>query len=292
MIIDFHTHTFPDKIASRAIDKLSHDAHIIPHRDGTVSSLVTSSKDADVDISVILPVATSPEQVININDSATRINEEYSVDHCANKEPGRLLSFAAIHPDLSEYKNELRRIKELGFKGIKIHPVYQKKDIDDISFLRIINCAAELDLIVVTHAGIDIGFLDETQSSPEKCKHVWDEIGQFKFVLAHMGGWKNWDEAKELFARSGVYIDTAFSTDKMTPLPDGYWKESDLCFLDAQGFTDMVNAFGEDKVLFGTDSPWSGQKESLDFIRALSLSDETKSKIFGKNAAGLLGLTD
>lgn len=281
MIIDFHTHTFPDKIASRAIEKLSNEAHIVTFRDGTVSSLVSSSKEAGVDISVILPVATSPEQVVNINDSAARINEEYS---------GALLSFAAMHPDFGDYKNELRRIKELGFKGIKIHPVYQKKDIDDISFLRIINCAAELDLIVVTHAGIDIGFLDETQSSPAKCKRVWDEIGQFKFVLAHMGGWKNWDEAKELFAGSGVWIDTAFSTDKMEPLPDGYWKESDLYFLDAPGFIDMVNAFGEDRVLFGTDSPWSGQKESLDFIRALDLSDETKAKIFGDNAVKLLGL--
>ena len=280
MIIDFHTHTFPDKIASRAIDKLSHDAHIVPHRDGTVSSLVSSSKEAGVDISVILPVATAPEQVVNINDSAARINEEYS---------GTLLSFAAMHPDFENYKNELRRVKGLGFKGIKIHPVYQKTDVDDISFLRILNCAAELDLIVVTHAGIDIGFLDETQSSPSKCRHVWDEIGAFKFVLAHMGGWKNWEEAKDLFAGSGVWIDTAFSTDKMEPLPDGYWKESDLAFLDPKAFIDMVNAFGEDRVLFGTDSPWSGQKKSLDFIRALDLPDETKAKISGDNAAKLLG---
>ncbi len=281
MIIDFHTHTFPDKIASRAIEKLSHEAHIIPYRDGSVSSLVSSSKEAGVDLSVILPVATSPEQVVNINDSAARINEEYS---------GALLSLASMHPDFENYKNELRRIKELGFKGIKIHPVYQKKDIDDISFLRILNCAAEFGLIVVTHAGIDIGFLDETQSSPAKCKRAWDEIGQFKFVLAHMGGWKNWDEAKELFAGSGVWIDTAFSTDKMKPLPDGYWKESDLYFLDAPGFIDMVNTFGEDRVLFGTDSPWSGQKESLDFIRTLDLPDETKAKIFGDNAVKLLGM--
>ncbi len=292
MIIDVQTHPFPDTIASRAIDKLSRDAHILPHREGTVASLVSSAKEAGVDISVILPVATAPEQVVNINDSAARINEEYFSDHdmSAGSVASRLLSFASMHPDFADYRNELRRVKELGFKGIKIHPVYQKKDIDDISFLRILNCAAELDLIVVTHAGIDIGFLDETQSSPTKCKRAWDEIGQFKFVLAHMGGWKNWDEAKELFAGSGVWIDTAFSTDKMEPLPDGYWKESDLYFLDAPGFIDMVNAFGEDRVLFGTDSPWSGQKESLDFIRALDLSDETKAKIFGDNAVKLLGM--
>ena len=76
----------------------------------------------------------------------------------------------------------------------------------------------------------------------------------------------------------------------MDPLPDGYWKESDLYFLDAPGFIDMVNAFGEDRVLFGTDSPWSGQKESLDFIRALDLPNETKAKIFGDNTVKLLGM--
>ncbi|MCR4617036.1 MAG: amidohydrolase family protein [Lachnospiraceae bacterium] len=278
MIIDFHTHTFPDKIAAKAIDKLSHEAHIVPFRDGTVNSLITTAKAAGVDLSVILPVATSPEQVSHINDSA----------HMINTKESSLLSFACIHPDIEDYKKELHRIKELGFKGIKLHPVYQKTDIDDVKFLRIINLAAELDLIVITHAGLDVGFPGETQSSPEKCKHVVDEIGNFKFVLAHMGGWRNWDRVLSLLADSGVWIDTAFSCGKMHPLTDGYWSESDLDLLSPDKFMDMVKAFGPDKVLFGTDSPWSDQKESLDFIRNLPLSDDDKNLILGENARTLL----
>ncbi len=280
MIIDFHTHTFPDKIAPRAIDKLSHEAHLVPHTDGTASCLAASAKEAGIDLSVILPVATSPEQVVNINDSALRINGEGSA----------LLSFASMHPDFGKYKKELLRIKEHGFKGIKLHPVYQKTDIDDISFLRILSCAAELDLIVVTHAGLDVGFPLEMQSSPQKCKNAWDEVGPFRFVLAHMGGWKNWPEAKELFAGSGVWIDTSFSTDRMDTLTDGYWAEEEKRLLDAEAFLDMVNAFGTDKILFGTDSPWSDQKKSLDFIKSLPLSDTDKNMILGDNALRLLDL--
>ncbi len=281
MVIDFHTHTFPDKIAARAISKLSQEAHLVPHTDGTAWGLASSCGEAGIDLAVILPVATSPEQVVTINDSALKINEEGSA----------LLSFACMHPDFGEYKKELFRIKEHGFKGIKLHPVYQKTDIDDISFLRILNCAAELDLIVVTHAGLDVGFPLEMQSSPDKCKHAWDEIGPFKFVLAHMGGWKNWAEAKELFAGSGVWIDTSFSTDKMDTLTDGYWSEDEKKLLTPDSFMDMINAFGANKVLFGTDSPWSDLRYSLDFINDLPLSPGDKNLILGENAVELLKLS-
>ena len=60
MVIDIHTHTFPDKIASAAIDKLSAAGHIPYFSNGTVSGLKTSMKKAGIDYSVVLPVATNP----------------------------------------------------------------------------------------------------------------------------------------------------------------------------------------------------------------------------------------
>ncbi|MBR1860879.1 MAG: amidohydrolase family protein [Lachnospiraceae bacterium] len=285
MIIDFHTHTFPDKIASKAIDKLSHEAHIIPHRDGTASSLASTSAASGVDLSVILPVATSPGQVERINDTAALLNESQNM-----KEPGALLSFASIHPDYAEPKKEILRIKEHGFKGIKIHPVYQNTDIDDIRFLRIISLAAEQDLIVVTHAGLDIGFPGRLESSPDKCKKVLDEIGSFKFVLAHMGGWKNWEDVKTLLSGYDIWLDSAFSTGEIEPLTDGYWDDKDKSLLSPEGFMEMVQIFGLDRILFGTDSPWSDQKKSMDFIKNLPLSDKEKNMILGENAKNLLSL--
>ena len=280
MIIDIHTHTFPDKMAASVIDKLSHASRTVAFSDGTVDGLISNMNTSGINLSVVLPVATNAHQVEHVNNSSAKLNEIYD-----NK---NIISFACLHPDHESYLQELNRIKSLGFKGIKIHPVYQGTDIDDIKFLRIFERAAELDLIVVTHAGLDIGFPGVMRCSPKMCRHVVDEIGDFKLVLAHMGGWKNWDEVPEYLADTKVYIDTAFSTGFITPRADSQWNPADLAMLNPEQFIEFVNIFGADRILFGTDSPWSSQNESIKFIKQLSINDEDKKKILGGNASRIL----
>ena len=168
MIIDFHTHTFPDKIAGRALTKLSHNSHSKPFTDGTDTGLVRSMKESGIDLSVILPVATDPAQVMGINDSAARREEERLAEG--------LISFGAMHPDYEDWHGELARIRENGMKGIKIHPVYQGADLDDIRLLRIYDRCAELGLSVVIHAGFDIGFPGVDRCSPERSLHALREL--------------------------------------------------------------------------------------------------------------------
>ena len=286
MITDFHTHIFPDRIAAAAIDKLSRAAHIRPFLDASAASLLASMEAAGIGCSVLLPVATTARQVEKLNDSAARLNEQYA-------DPGEgkpcLLSFGAMHPDYVGWHDELSRMKELGLKGFKLHPLYQGKDIDDLSYLRIFERAAALDLIVLTHAGYDIGYPGVVHCSPQMCRHVCDEIGPFKFILAHMGGWRNWDEVPELLSDTGAYIDTAFSTEEFPPLDDGYWDDKSTSMLDAAETVKIIRAFGSDHVLFGTDSPWSDQKQSFDFIKKLPLSQEELDNILCNNAERLLG---
>ena len=193
-----------------------------------------------------------------------------------------------MHPDYENYSKELSRLKELGFKGIKVHPVYQDTDLDDLKYLRIFERAAELDLIVVTHAGLDIGFPGVVRCSPKMSRYVVDEIGDFKFVLAHMGGWKNWDEVPKYLADTKVYIDTAFSTGIITPRADSIWNTKDLEMLNEEEFMRLFEAFGADRILFGTDSPWSLQSDSINYIKRLPISEEDKDKILGGNAVQLV----
>ncbi|MCR5625956.1 MAG: amidohydrolase family protein [Lachnospiraceae bacterium] len=286
MMIDIHTHTFPDKIADRAVDKLSHEAHVINHTNGTVDGLIASMEEADVDLSVVVPVATDPSQVIKINDRAINNNEKYYF----NSTGRRVFSFGAIHPDFADYKAEILRIKESGMKGIKIHPVYQDTDINDIRYLNIIDFAAANDLIVLTHAGLDVGYPGAVRCSPKMCREVIDKIGDFKFILAHMGGWENWDEVPETFADTNAYIDTAFSTEDLEPLSDGYWDGKDISMLGRKDVKAFVKAFGSDRILFGSDSPWTKQSRSIEFLRECGLDKEDLDKILGGNAKKLLGI--
>lgn len=287
MTIDFHTHAFPQRIAASTLQKLSAASHTLPFTDGTESGLRTSMADAGVDMSVVLPVATAPRQVEHINDSSAAICEragETGQSGCAG-----LISFGCMHPDYEGWRGELARIKSLGLKGIKLHPVYQGADFDDIRTLRILDRAGELGLIVVTHAGLDVGFPGVVRCSPEMVRNAVRQVGPVKLVLAHMGGWRCWDKVLELLPELPVYIDTSFSVGRMTPA-DSYYSEDELELLDSGRFMELVRAFGPDRVLFGSDSPWSSQSASLEWLRAQPLAPDELEGILGGNGRKLLGI--
>ena len=88
MVVDFHTHTFPDKIAAQSIAFLSEKGGIRAYRAGTLAALKDSMRQNGVDYSVVLPVATKPQQ-------------EKSINALSKTENGRDGVFFAggIHPD-------------------------------------------------------------------------------------------------------------------------------------------------------------------------------------------------
>lgn len=266
MIIDFHTHIFPDKIAAQTIEKLEHQAQVKVFTDGREDSLTASMEAAGVDMSIILPVVTKPEQFRTINEFAEKLNQKYE-----DKSP-RLLSFGGIHPNSDDYKEKLRFIRDLGLKGIKLHPDYQDTYFDDIKYMRIMDYASELGLISVVHAGIDIGYPNHVRCTPQRILKVMDEVAPRNMVLAHYGSFGMWEEVEKILAGKSVYLDTSYT----------------FGFIDDKLFLKILEKHGEDKILFATDSPWSGQKESLEYLKSLGLNENTLKKILGGNAQNLL----
>lgn len=281
MIIDFHTHVFPDAIAARAVDKLRASSHTRAFTDGTVSGLRASMAKAGIDASVVLPVATSAKQVQHVNDASIQMNERAG-------ETG-VCSFGCMHPDYPDWHDELARIAGAGLKGVKVHPPYQGVDFDDLRYLRVLNRCGELGLIVVTHAGLDVGLPGAEQAAPEKILRAVKAVGPVKLALAHMGGWRCWKRVEDLLTGTGVYLDTSFSLGPMTPGDDGFYPdEESLRRLNEADFLRMIRLFGADHILFGTDSPWDDQAAQLQKIRALPLSEEEIELICGGNAQRLL----
>ena len=280
-IIDFHTHTFPDRVADRALAKLRAGCHTRSFTDGTAAGLRASMDRAGIDLSVVLPVATSAAQVAHINDRAIEA-------HRRAGETG-LDSFGAAHPGDPDWRGELDRLAAAGVRGIKIHPPYQGVDLDDLRYLRVLDRAGELGLLVVTHAGLDVGLPGAEQSTPEKIRRAIDAVGPVKLICAHMGGWKCWEDVCALLAETGVWLDTSFSLGPMTPCGDGYpWRPEALNRLDSEAFCGMIRLFGAARVLFGTDSPWSDQADALARFRALPLTEDEKTAVLGGNAEKLL----
>lgn len=263
MIIDFHTHTFPDKIAAQTIAYLSEKGQVKPYREGTLSALKASMKKAGIDYCVVLPVATSPKQVDSINRLSFECNGKDGVIYAG-----------AIHPDCDNIEEILDRIKENGLFGLKIHPDYQGVYFDDPKYIRILREAAKRDLTVITHAGVDVGYRDDVHCTPDMVLKVLDELQGIidgKLVLAHMGGCDLPDEVMEKLAGKPVYFDTSFVLDRY----------HEKC-------REIIEKHGFDRILFATDSPWSSQKQFIDFVKDYRFSKENEDKIFYKNALKIL----
>lgn len=272
MIIDFHTHIYPDKIADRSIKAVLKGIDFTPASDGTKNGLIKSMKEANVDISVNLPVLTKPTQFDSVVNFALGLNEEF------NKTNRGILSFAGLHPDCDDIKGKVKLLVNSGFKGIKIHPDYQGPYIDDDRYYELLKVAKDNDLIVLTHAGEDSGYIGQPiKCSPERVLKVLDRLGGYdKLVLAHMGGKNLPVEVLSVLASKNVYFDMAMM----------------LKILPQSLIEKIIFKHGVDKVLFATDSPWASQAEFVEIFKSYNLGKEVEDKIMYKNALNLLGIKE
>lgn len=266
MVIDFHTHIFPDKIAEKTIEFLEKEGNISANTDGTLAGLLSSMEENRIDLSVVMPVVTKPEQFHTINSFAALINGKKGI-----------ISFGGLHPDTVDYRDKLKKIKELGLPGIKLHPDYQKTYVDDPKMIKIIDYAAELELIVLLHAGMDIGLPDPIHCTPGRTVHMLEQLDRSdaKLVLAHTGGYHMWDEVEEYLVGTSLWFDISFSLGRIP--------EDQLLRI--------IRNHGADRILFASDSPWDGQGKTYERFMRLELTEEEKERILYKNARELLGLT-
>lgn len=275
MIIDIHTHTFPDKIAAGAIASMEQDIltsqgfEVKAPCKGTFHALSESTINAGIDLSTVCPVATNTRQPEKINKISAELNESCEKTHIFN--------FGAIHPDCENYKEILDEITAMGLRAIKIHPDYQKTNFDDQKYIRIMDYAANKGLAIITHAGEDVGLPGTVHCTPDRVLNVLKHIQPEKLILAHMGGWRKWDEVEEKIVGLPVYLDTAVCLNKDIPV-----------YLKNQQFVRMVRNHGAERILFGTDSPWYDQKSALRDINNTELTDDEKKLILGENAKKLI----
>lgn len=273
MIVDFHTHIFPDKIANKTVQILEKKANIPSYSDGTYDGLVSSMRRAGVTLSVNLPVLTSPSQFDSVLNFAMAVNERFSESDLSE---ARVLSFAGMHPDIDEPEEKLRRIKESGILGIKIHPDYQGTFFDDEKYVRILAEAKRLGLITVTHAGFDAAYPgEEVKCTPKRVMRLLDKIGGYdKLVLAHMGGRLLFSDVYDVLAGENVYFDTAYVLGEISQ--DEMFK--------------VIEKHGAEKILFATDNPWRSQSTDRDIVKKYVPEEGAQRRLFSENAKELLGI--
>ena len=257
-IIDAHCHIYPDKIAEKASAGTS-DFYKMPSLfDGKISTLLARGLSAGIDHFVVQSVATAPSQVSGINRFIAKAVEDSN---------GCFTGLGTLHPDSENMAREIEEILELGLRGVKLHPDIQRVALDDSRMHKIYElCYGRLPILM--HTG-DSRF---DFSNPNRMRPVLEKYPELTVVGAHFGGWSVWDEAVETLSKfKKFYVDTS----------------SSLYAVTSERAKKMIDAYGAERVLFGTDYPmWDIDKEIERFMD-VELSEKERCDILYNNAARL-----
>jgi len=262
MIIDIHAHVFPDRMAAAAMRKLVESANniFVPVSDGTVSGLLKNMEMWNIDISVVQPVILKQEQFKAINEWAAGI--------CSD----RVMSFGGVFPHTDDFKRDIDYVVSLGLKGLKLHPEYQDFFLDDERMLKLYDYALSKGLILFFHAGEDEAYPPPVRSTPRQFARVAELMPGGVIVASHLGGYKQWDEVETELAGKDIYMDTATGFE----------------FFPKEQFLRILEKHGAERIMFGSDSPWTNAANEMEHIRSLPIPDSDKTAILGGNAKRIL----
>ena len=275
VIIDFHTHIDESDTAN------SNGIQVKMGR----TEILHQMEVAEIDYSVVLVMAR------NEGIEATRKQNEWLSQVC--KENKSLIGFGSVHPNEKEealFEIE-RMVKELGLRGLKLHPNTQQFDCGHPYLVKIMNKAAELDIPVILDS---YSPFDDTQ--PSKIFKLVLSSSDTKLCLAHVGWWKYMDFAiyGDFQSRSAIKLNVYFDLTAILPILINTPFQEQFLWICEQ--------LGRDHLLFGSDFPFfiKGKegpvvctpKQSLGIVRNFGFQKKWIPYIIGENARKLLKLDE
>ncbi len=259
-IINSHAHIYPQKIAEKAtvtIGKFYDIEMQMPA--GTAERLIEDGKKAGVTGYVVHSVATTAHQVRSINEFIKKEMDEHK----------EFIGFMTLHQDLSEEEiaKEVDWCIENGFKGVKLHPDFQKFYIDDENAEKFYKIIGDR-LPILFHTGDD----RYEYSKPKRLAKMAKKYPNVTFIAAHFGGYRCWKDVGFYVGLDNVYFDTC----------------SSLAFINKDTAKDIIDLLGVEKFFFATDFPmWDTEKE-LERFYQIPLTEKERKMILSENIKKLL----
>jgi len=259
MIIDMHAQVYPPKIARKAVGAVGLYYNIPMRHSGTPEDLLANADAAGIDKMVIHSVATAPQQVRAVNAF---------VAQTAAACPERLTGFMTLHPDCEQIPQLAEEALQLGLKGLKLHPDFQHFDCDSPAAMRLYE-VIEGRMPLLIHAGdYRTGY-----TKPARIARIKRTFPNLDIVAAHLGGWSEWGNGIRELADLGIYVDTSSSLYAIRP-----------------GFARLImDTFGMERVLFGTDYPMWDAKTELERLLEVPMTPEEREMLLHGNWERLMG---
>ena len=200
--------------------------------------------------------------------------------------PDRIIGAVFIRPGI-DGPEQIDRAHEEGFRMVKVH--LPRVPYDDVSCFDLWARANEHRMPVLFHTGVVAckdnpgEHISSWYMHPMRIEPITREFPDLGVVVAHLGVHWNADAAELARMRPNVYVD-------LTGEPDGWRRRADSVGMDKWLW--WPGAF--EKVVFGTDVHYRkiGQilEEDVKRLDRLSISTQTREKIFSGNILGLLGM--
>ena len=257
--IDFHTHVYPEAIASKAADNVRQFYNGLgnPAIDGRVETLLDRGNKAGVEKFVILPVAVQPSRTRHIND--------FILGEVA-KHP-RFYGFGTVHAGMVNITGEVQYIMDNGLRGLKMHPDYQLFSIDDPRLFPVYEMIGD-KLPVVLHMG-DSRY---DYSHPRRLRKVLELFPRLRVIAAHFGGYTMPAVAEEALYDKECFFDVS----------------SSLMFMEDGVAEAYINSYGAERFVYGSDFPMWDPVTEMERFQRLKLTDSQKEQIAHITAEELL----
>lgn len=217
------------------------------------SKLAKEMKEFNIKKAVIFPFNTDP------NDGFRKDN---NMIHRLSKRQKPLIGFSRIDPTHSDWEQEMERAINLEMKGFKLHPYAQEFECDEIDF--VYEKAVELDMPIIIHSAHKEG------KYVQQLKEVLPSYTEIPIILAHAGITEQSDAIRMANEQDNIYMDLSINKKHRVKV-----------------LSPMVD---ENKMMFGSDSPYGGIKKTLERMDIDWKSEEVVRKIFYENAEEVLGL--
>lgn len=259
-IIDAHAHIYPAKIAEKATVAIGDFYDIkMEMPAGTADRLIEDGKRAGITKYVVHSCATTAHQV-------RAINEFIKAELDKHKE---FIGFMTLHQDLTEEEvnNEVQWCVKNGFKGVKLHPDFQKFNIDGENVQKFYRAVGD-KLPILFHTGDN----RYDFSSPLRLAKTAKQYKNVNFIAAHFGGYRRWHESDCYVGLDNVYFDTC----------------SSLPFITPERAKQLIDRLGYEKFFFATDFPMWDAVGELQRFNKIKLSDKEREYIFAKNLKNLI----
>lgn len=280
MIIDFHTHIFPQKIIEQRDEYCRRDPCFsclysdLRAKMVTAEDLIREMDRYQIDKAIVLNIGWVTNEIcVETNDYIMESQSRY---------PQRIIGFCTIQPnDGDKAIKELERCINNGIKGIgEMRPDLQDFHlIDNILFNYLVEeIILKNDIIFLLHSSEPLGheYNGKGEVTPDVIYPFIIKYPELKIVCAHMGGglpfYGLMPEVKT--ALSNVYFDTA-------AIPFLYKPEI---------IKHVSQIIGVDKILFGSDYPLLSPDRVVSSIESSTISNTEQVKILGENASALLKL--